>query len=423
MSQIQKADFLDRNSMPTLLEGLADFRVVVVNGPRQSGKTVLLGQLHEQAGGTLVTFDDPGVLESAVSDPVGFVSGFTKPLLIDEVQRAGDPLLRAIKAQVDRDTTPGQFVLAGSTRFLTVPTLSESLAGRVFIVDLWPFSHVELAGHVDQFMDRVFEGPWSLIARAEALENRSDYFRRSYIGGFPEVVAKRSEKARSAWFSSYIRTVTQRDIKEISRIREAAELPRLLRLLAGITAQELNVAKTARRANMDDQTLHNYLPLLETVYLTHLVPGWSRNLTSKVKRRPKIYLTDTGMASHLLGVNPDALARPISPVSGPLLETFVLNELAKQRTWSSVTADLYHFRDRDGAEVDIVMESHDGRVVGLEVKSGQTVSKDDFHWLEMMRDKLGPDFVQGVVLYTGTRALPFGDRLSALPIAALWETE
>jgi predicted AAA+ superfamily ATPase len=419
----QKPDFLDRSAMPTLVESLADFRVIVVNGPRQSGKTILLGQLQRRIGGTLVTFDDPEILEAAISDPVGFIGGFTKPLLIDEVQRAGDPLLRAIKAQVDREPRPGQFVLAGSTRFLTVPTLSESLAGRVFIVDLWPFSQGELVAHVDQFIESVFENPAALATQPDYSGDRATYFRRICVGGFPEVVAKRSAKTRMAWFNAYIRTVTQRDIKEISRIHQAAELPRLLRLLAGLTAQELNVAKVARRAKLDDQTLHNYLPLLETVYLAHRIPGWSRNLTSKVKRRPKIYLTDTGIAAHLLGVNPDGLARPTSRASGLLLETFVLNELAKQRTWSSVAVELYHFRDRDGAEVDIVMESHDGKVVGLEVKSGQTVSRDDFVWLEMMRDKLGPEFVRGVVLYTGARALPFGDRLWALPVAALWGAE
>lgn len=144
MGRKGKSHYLDRQAMSALHDMLADFRVVVVNGPRQSGKTVLIGQLQERIGGTFVTFDDPAVLEAAIADPVGFAGGFAKPLLIDEVQRAGDPLLHAIKAQVDRDPSPGQFVLAGSTRFLTVPTLSESLAGRVFILDLWPFSQGEL---------------------------------------------------------------------------------------------------------------------------------------------------------------------------------------------------------------------------------------------------------------------------------------
>lgn len=181
------------------------------------------------------------------------------------------------------------------------------------------------------------------------------------------------------------------------------------------------MARLARRASMDDQTLHNYLPLLETVYLVHRVPGWSRNLTAKLKRRPKVYLTDTGLASHLIGVNPDALMRPTSTASGPLLETFVLNELAKQRTWSSLSFDLYHFRDRDGAEVDLVIESYDGRIVALEVKAAQTVARSDFHWLSLMRERLGSQFIHGAVLYTGARALPFGDRLSALPVSVLWE--
>jgi predicted AAA+ superfamily ATPase len=415
--------FLDRHAMTPLRNGLSDFRVVVVNGPRQSGKTVLLGQLHEQIGGTSVTFDDPEMLEAAKSDPVGFVGGFVKPLLIDEVQRAGDPLLLAIKAHVDRDPTPGQFVLTGSTRFLTVPTLSESLAGRALIIDLWPFSQGEIARSKDSFVDAVFENPRGLLTQTPYRGGRAACFRRVCLGGFPEVIKKRSAQARTAWFGAYVRTVTQRDIKEISRIRQAAELPRLLRLLAGISAQELNVARLAARVGLDDQTLHNYLPLLETVYLVHRIPGWSRNLTSKVKRRPKIYLADTGLASHLLRVNPDALAHPTSPASGPLLETFVLNELVKQRTWSERDVDLYHFKDRDGAEVDLIIEAFDGRVVALEVKAAQSVAKGDFRWLELLREKLGSQFAYGAVLYTGSRAIPFGDRLSALPIPALWESE
>ncbi len=414
--------YMSRNVMNALRDSVADFRVTVVNGARQSGKTVLMGQLHATIGGTSVTFDDSDILDAARADPVGFVTGFPTPLLIDEVQRAGDPLLRAIKAQVDLDPTPGRFVLAGSTRFLTVPTLSESLAGRAQIVDLWPFSQGELSGETECFLDRIFDSPDTLAESKSSPINRASLFRRVCLGGFPEAAAKRSARSRSAWFDAYVRTVTQRDIKELSRMRQAAELPRLLRLLAGLSAQELNVAQLARRASLDDQTLHNYLPLLETVYLIHRLPAWSQNLTSKAKRRPKLHLTDTGVGAHMLGVDPSALARPTSPASGLLLETFVVTELAKQATWAAVSVDLYHFKDRDGAEVDLVAEARDGRVVALEIKSGQSVAKDDFRWLELMRDRLGTQFVHGAVLYTGNRRLRFGNRLSALPVATVWQT-
>lgn len=420
-NQLSSEGILDRNAMPIVGEALMDFRVVVINGARQSGKTVLMGQVHRDRGGTLLSFDEPAVLEAAISDPISLIHGFAKPLLIDEVQRAGDPFLRAIKLEVDKNPQPGQFLFAGSSRFLTVPTLSESLAGRACIVDLWPFSQGELVGRKERFIDRLFQNPAGLLRLPRSSLGREDYFERVSVGGFPEVLKKVFSKGRATWFEAYVRTVTQRDIKEISRIRQSAELPRLLRLLAALTGQELNVAQLARQARMDDQTLHNYLPLLETVYLIHHIPGCSRNLTSKVKRRAKIYLTDTGLASRLLGVNAAALAHPTAVRAGQLLETFVVNEIIKQRTWSDVRVELYHLRDRDGAEVDLILESDDGRIAALEVKAAQVVRKQDLRWLELLRRKLGSRFVHGVVLYTGSHPLSFGERLSALPASVLWD--
>lgn len=406
--------------MAPLVEAARDFRVLVVNGARQSGKTTVLRQFRDAHGGTLVSLDDPGMLAAARADPVGFVDNDGDRLLIDEVQLGGDPLIRAIKGVVDRDARPGRFILAGSTQFLTVPTLSESLAGRVHIIDLWPLSQGELEGVTERFIDDLFAGK-SLRGPANAdAPARADYLARACAGGFPEVLRRSTARSRSAWLTSYVRTVVQRDVSDVSQARYLDELPRLLRYLAAMTAQELNAARLADQIGLTDDTVRRYLPLLETVYLTHRVPAWSRNLTAKVKKHPTIHLTDTGVAANLLGVNADALSRPTAAATGPLLESFVTNEIARQQTWTDIAVRLYHFRDRDGAEIDLVLEADDGSVVGLEIKAAATVTTGDFRHLAGVRDKLGGDFVHGVVLYTGADRLSFGDRLTALPIAAVW---
>jgi predicted AAA+ superfamily ATPase len=411
---------IQRHLLPVLIEALAESRVVVLNGARQSGKTTLARQLQAQRGGTFVTLDDEAILQAALADPAGFVSGFPTPLFVDEVQRGGDALLRAVKAEVDRDPRPGRYVLTGSTDFLAVPVLSESLAGRVTILDLWPFSQGELLGRVERFIDRVFAEPEALRATPATAMPRPAYFERVVRGGFPEVQARASARGRARWFENYVRTVTERDIRELSRVSRLAELPALVRLLAARTAQRLNVSDLAREIRIPQQTLAGYVELLEAVFLFQQLPAWSTNLTARVARQPKVFASDAGLASHLLGVDAAALALPTSALAGPLLETFVVCELVKQRTWSETLVDLYHFRDRHGMEVDVVLEARDGRVVGLEVKAAATVTAKDFQWLARMRDALGERFVHGAVLYTGPHAAPFGDRLSALPVATLW---
>ncbi len=412
---------LPRRAEAVVAEALGDFRIVLINGARQSGKTTLVRRLQTQRGGTFVTLEDPTVLGAVSDDPRGLVGAFAEPLMIDEFQKGGDRLLSAIKLAVDEDRRPGRFVLTGSTRFLTVPTLSESLAGRVRIVDLWPFSQREIRRTVDGFVDRAFADPDALRGANSSTMDRAGYLEVACAGGFPEAV-RLGPRARSRWFEDYVRTVTQRDVAEISRVRQIVELPRLLRLLSALTAQELNVAGLARSAGMDDQTVRNYLPLLETVYLVHRVPAWSRNLTAKVKRHPKVHMTDSGLAAHLMGVSPMGLARPGVAAAGALLETFVVNEIAKQLTWSETPARLAHFRDRNGPEVDVVLETGDGRVVGIEVKASMSAQRPDFAGLRLLRDRLGDGFVHGFLLYTGEQTLSFGERVTAAPISALWGT-
>lgn len=419
-----------RHALEQVRVSLGEARVVVVNGPRQAGKTTLVrDQLNVPGRGSFVTLDDETELAACLADPRTFLDR-PRPVIVDEFQHAGDRLLRTVKTLVDESSEPGQFLLTGSTRFMTLPTISESLAGRVHIVDLWPYTQgeaQELGDGADTFLPLVLQAG-SLRDRiaGSAAPKRRDYLELVCRGGYPEAV-KLDGDARKRFFRNYVRTVTQRDVPEISRVRHVEELPRILRFLAATTAQEARDTQLAERLSIDRRTLRaNYLPLLQTVYLAFELPAWSRNLVSRVSRHPKSYLVDTGLAAHLLGTTPDRLAEPTSPATGALLETFAVNELVRQasRFADQIGVSLFHYRAHTGSEIDVIAETDDGRVTGIEVKSSASVDSRDFSHLAAVRDRVDRqrdvEFVKGVVLYTGNQAHSFGDRLEALPLAALW---
>jgi predicted AAA+ superfamily ATPase len=404
---------------------LGDARGVIVNGPRQAGKTELLRLIHRQLGGTLLTLDQPQLLRAARTDPTGFVEDRPTPLMIDEVQRGGNPLILAIKVLLDSASDRGQIVLAGSTRFLTEPRLSESLAGRVRFVDLWPFSQGEvdeLGPAGDRLLDRVVTSSDALLAWAggTAPITRREVFHRVCTGGFPEAVLANSDRARAEFFADYVRTISQRDITELGRISDRVELPLVLRLLAERTAGLLNANTLAQAVGTSADSMRRYLPLVETIFLTYRLPAFASTSAARTRRRPKLHLTDSGLAAWLLGVTADRLLDPAATVAGPLLETFVLMELVKQQTWSDQQVRISHYRDAAGREVDIVVETPDGRVAGIEVKAAIDVDERDVRSLTYLRDRLGDRFVVGVVLHCGRGPARWGDRLVSIPVGALW---
>jgi predicted AAA+ superfamily ATPase len=414
-------ELLPRHLLRVALEDATGFRVVVINGPRQAGKSTLLQLLHEQVGGQLVTLDDRDALRAARTDPTGFVTEREHPLLIDEIQRGGNALVVAVKADIDRHPRePGRFFLTGSSRFLTVPSISESLAGRVRILDLWPLSQGELAGRREHFVDSVFWPPPRLRAVEGAALSRAQLFERVVLGGFPAVHDLPSARLRAAWFGDYVRTLLQRDLAELRRPGRLVDLPRLVQLVLARTGQELVMSSMASDLRLTVDTVKEYLGLLETLYLFHSVAGWSGSSGRRAIKRPKIHAVDTGLAAALLNTSVDELRRPESSLAGPLLETFVVGEFGRQLSWSETPVRLFHWRDRDGREVDLIAESSDGRVAGVEVKAARDVDEHDFRHLAALRDRIGERFVNGVVLHLGERSLAFGDRLTALPVSALW---
>jgi uncharacterized protein len=398
---------------------VASRRVTVVSGPRQAGKTTLIRSQLPLTGGLIRNLDEQALLAAALADPEEFVALGDRPLVIDEVQRAGEPLVRAIKVAVDRDPSPGQFVITGSSNFLTVPTIAESLAGRAGFVEVWPFTQGELAGVLETFVDLLLTDVASLTRLKPAPLDRRELLQRVCAGGYPEV-QRLSASQRPGWFRDYVSTTIERDVVELSGIRKVAELRDLLRLIAARSGGELVMESLVRDSAMQRQAVYDYRSWLQTIHLVALLPAWSRNLTARVKRRPKVFIADPGLAAWLLGKTPAALEDPADPATGRLVETFVFDELRRQLTWAQTEASLFHWQNRAGAEVDFVLETADGRIAAVEVKTGRTPRPEWFKWLTHMRDSVGEQFTAGIVLHGGAEILPFGDRLLAMPISALW---
>ncbi|GAA2828100.1 ATP-binding protein [Nonomuraea rubra] len=416
MANTPLGDFLPRHAERAVVEALGDTRVVLVNGARQCGKSTLVRRLAKGRTAEWRDLDAAVTRQAALTDPDGFVA-FPELMVIDEIQRAPE-LLLAIKAQVDHDTRPGRYLLTGSSRLLDLKDLPDTLPGRMETIELWPFAQGEIDGTADRFVDAIFaEGP---ALRHYSEITRTGYADRLVRGGFPEAVARDNVRRRGRFFDSYVGDLIARDVRQLAQIERGPDMRALVRLLAGRSGQLLVANALSTELGVPASTVSRYLVLLEEVFLIKRIPAWSRNLTSRAIATPKVGFVDSGVAANVLGTDARGLVRP-GGAFGPLLEAFVLMELARQLTWSDEPADLYHYRTKDGAEVDAVLENRQGRVVGIEVKAASTVRAEDFKGLKHLADRLGDDFVAGVVLYTGTQTLPFGDRMRAMPVGALWE--
>jgi predicted AAA+ superfamily ATPase len=396
-------------------EALADTRVILVNGARQAGKSTLTRLVAEQRPkSTIRLLDDPATLKAARDDPTSFVE-HDALMVIDEIQLA-PKLLSPIKVVVDLDPTPGHFLLTGSSRVLALHTLPDALPGRMEVIELWPFSQGELQGEPDLFIDAAFRhGP--SINHSSTLRRR-DYLERLVVGGFPEAV-RRTPRRRTAFFDSYLGTLIERDVLELATIERRGDLVKLLALLAGRAAGLLVPATLAGQSGIPRSTLVRYLELLSSVFLIKSIPAWSSSQTQRAVGTPKLAFVDTGVACHLIGQDAFRLGEP-GGAAGQMMENFVAMELARQLTWSEERARLYHYRTKDKVEVDAVIETPDGRVIGIETKAGATIRTEDLAGLRTLARQLGDRFVAGYVLYTGQQSLSFGENVKALPLDALW---
>jgi len=400
----------------SLAEALSDTPVVLVHGPRQCGKTTLARMYGETRGYNYFSLDDDVAAAAARADPSGFIGDLPARAILDEVQRVPE-LFTALKRAVDRERTPGRFILTGSSNTLFVPKLADSLAGRMELLRLHPLAQCELAGKSPAFLDRLFDGAF-LTGTTERLGE--DLLARIVAGGYPAALARSTHRRRSAWYRDYVETLIQRDVRDLARIRALDALPRLLSLAAGQTAQLLNVSDLASPFQLSRPTIRDYVTLLERIFLLDILPPWHSNRLSRLIKTPKVHVGDAGVACSLLGLDTGNLTRD-REILGHLVETFVFQEVRRQASWHGTAIRLHHFRDKDGSEVDIVVERAAHELAGIEVKASATVTSKDFRGLRKLRQASGRRFAAGIVLYDGETSAGFGDGLYAVPIRALWE--
>jgi predicted AAA+ superfamily ATPase len=397
-------------------EALADTPVVLIHGPRQSGKTTLARMVGEPNGYHYVSFDEDAVRAAAERDPVGFVDELPARTILDEVQRV-PTLFTALKVAVDRDRVPGRFLLTGSANVLLVPTLADSLAGRMGILRLHPLAQCEIERTRPRFLNALFEGRFRTRMRPRLGPELAE---RIVAGGYPAAMARSRPARRRTWYRDYVETQVQRDVRDLSRIRSLDTLPRLLAAAASHTANLLNLSELAAPFQLSRPTIHDHLALLEGVFLIQRLPPWHTNRLSRLVKTAKLHMGDTGVACALLGIDAKDL-RKDGGLMGSLTETFVLQELQRQAAGWDDALGIFHYRDRDRYEVDIVLERGARMFVGVEVKAAASVKERDLRGLRKLRNAAGERFAQGVILYDGEATIPFGDRLHAVPIRALWE--
>jgi predicted AAA+ superfamily ATPase len=406
---------VDRALAGTVVEAMASARVVALLGPRQAGKSTLARMLAEgPLPSDYLTLDDATVRTLAGSDPAGFLAGLTRRTVIDEVQRVPE-LLLAIKARVDRDNSPGQFLLTGSANLRRIPTVADALPGRVDYLTLWPFTQGEIGGGPEDFLAGLFQGEAPMIVDAPV--GRGAYAEALLAGGFPEAVA-RDARARTRFFQSYVASIVDRDVADASRVQDPAAVGVLLRLVAARSGSLARYDALARDAGIDGKTAKGYLDVLERLFLVRIRRPWHVNLGRRQVKAPKHYIADPGLLASLIGVDGRRL-REDDGVAGALFETFVATELERQASFSSELLTFWHYRERE-REVDVIVERPSGEVVGLEVKASATVHPRDFAGLKHLRERIGDRLAGGVVIYAGERTLPFGEGFWAVPLQGLW---
>jgi uncharacterized protein len=405
-----------RHIRPFVLEMLAESRAVAIVGARQVGKSTLLRDLTaSDYPAQVITLDERSDRAAAAEDPTGFVASLNIPAAIDEVQRVPD-LLLAIKDRLDRDNSRGQFLLTGSANILALPAVEDALPGRVDYMTLWPLAAAEIEGSEGNFVDALLRGELPQLSDASA--GRPAYAERIVRGGYPEAQGRNTRGLRS-FFSSYLSSIIERDVGDVANLRAPDTLERLLGVIAARSGSIVSYEGMGLDLSLDKKTVSSYTRVLENLFLVRALKPWHVNLGARQIKSPKLYLIDSGLLAFLLKANVRRVETD-GTVAGAMFESFVAMELLRLASLSESEPSLYHYRDKVGRKVDVVIEADSGDVAGVEVKSAASVGRDAFAGLRHLRDKLGPRFKFGAVFYTGERTLPFGDRLAAVPVSGLW---
>lgn len=414
-------NYIPRTIEKTLQECLQDTPVVIITGPRQSGKTTLARHslTENDSKGSYLTLDDENILAIARTDPIGLLRQQNRPVVIDEIQRAPE-LIRTVKLLVDENREPGSFILTGSADLMTLPTLADSLAGRAEFVTLYPFSQSELKNEpvgqrkgndvIRQLLSADFmPQPVNPLEYDEVIS-------AIVCGGYPEAL-QRSNGRRTRWYRSYIEAIVRRDIKEVFQLQKLDEMAQLLKLLASISSETLNYASLGKAVQMDNKSVQKYTSALENLYLIKRIPAWHRNELKRAIKQPKIHFVDTGLLCAVRAIN-EAAIRSDRNLMGALMETWVCSELLKAIAASDDECQLFHYRDKNKREVDFILSGHNGLATGIEVKAGMTIQRDMFSALDMLIE--AGSIQRGIIIYNGDRVLPFSDNLMAMPVGCLF---
>lgn len=389
-------------------------RVIILTGPRQCGKTTLAKELKAHDS-TYQTLDNQNVRDSAASDPLGFIKHKTGTFIIDEVQRVPE-LLPAIKMVVDEDTKPGQFLLTGSTNIQALPTVQESLAGRITKIRLRPLSQGEFTDKAPNFLDYAFK---------QDFDYKWDFYDRNTLidiafrGGFPEA-AELTIRDRKQWHKDYMEALLDRDLKDIVHIQRRDAMQELIEILAAWSSKLMDISAICSGLSIRRPTVEAYINALKALYVIESLQPWTKTDYDRVGKHPKLFFSDSGLMYSLLSWSPDQTRLDPDRV-GKLIETFTFNEISAQIEANQGAYSLYHYRDRTNREIDFLIEREDKTLLGLEVKAGSTVHIKDFQHLKWFQNNLAKDkpFI-GIILYSGEFSLPFGPNLWAIPFGMLW---
>lgn len=409
--------YYSRHINSEITNSLKEFPIVFINGARQTGKSTLVEHLLTAKHlSNYISLDDLSTLAAATKDPENFIGNLATPVTIDEIQRVPE-LFLPIKKFVDTKNKNGSFILTGSANVLTMPKISDSLAGRMVIHTLWPLSQGEIYGQKENFIDLSFNNN-----RFSSVKNELSFEKLNNMlltGGYPRALNISDTRERGNWFNSYVDAILQKDVRELANIERLTELPYLLSVIAGRAANLSNLADLGRVLKISHSTLKRYYALLKMIFFVVELLPWSTSHEKSLIKTPKVFLNDTGLLCHLLRYDDTTFSLDRSKL-GSVLENFVAMELIKQKSWSKNQPGIYHFRTKTGQEVDVVLEGRNKKIVGIEVKASSSITASDFTGLEKLAEIAASNFTQGIVLYLGKQVISFGKNLFAVPLQTLW---
>ena len=403
-----------RSIYPILKDALKISPAVLLTGARQVGKSTLCLTLDYH----YVVFDNLSQREAAHNDPIGYIANLPKPVTIDEIQKVPE-VLEGIKIDIDKHHRNGDFLLTGSANVLGMKQARDTLAGRVIELHLLPLSAKELKHKPDEnFIDALFKEDIRNLSVAKV--SYEEILQTILNGGYPQIYTIDSERGKSLWFSSYISTYVERDIRDVGELRDITAFIKFFNILAPRSCGLLNKSDLANDSGLSEATVSNYLSMLEMIYQISLLKAYSSNISKRFIKSPKLYMSDSGVLAHLLNITTIQELLE-SNKKGAIIETFVYNELLKHINYSMTMPHIYHYRTNDKKEIDFVIEKGD-TIIAIEVKSSHTVKLESFKHIIDFQKKSSKKVI-GLVFYMGEAILPFGDaqyERYALPIGALF---